>query len=270
MSRKEIVGTDGFLHCSQCGEATEIEIHFPTMDGNGGTRKKRVHRMCSCESAERDAREKRLQFEEEQRNIDRLRRLSLMDERLRHVSFANYQVTEENRKAFGIAKRYVDNFNKMYTSGQGILFWGNVGTGKSYTAAAIANELLARMQSVIMTSFIKLLDEMGVTDSDDSAYISRLNQAKLLIIDDLGAERGTDYALEKVYDIIDSRYRSGKPAIFTTNLEFAQMKNCTDIRYNRIYDRIFEMCYPVKTDGLSWRKKEAAARFADTKKILEG
>ena len=49
-----------------------------------------------------------------------------------------------------------------------------------------------------------------------------------------------------------------------------QMKECADIRYNRIYDRIFEMCYPVKFDGLSWRKREAAERYAGVKKILEG
>ena len=179
-------------------------------------------------------------------------------------------MTEENRKVFGIAKRYVENFGEMFSKGQGILFWGNVGTGKSYTAAAIANELLGQMHSVIMTSFIKLLDEMSDFERDDSEYIAKLNRAKLLIIDDLGAERGTDFSLEKVYDIIDSRYRTGKPIILTTNLEISQMKSCDDIRYNRIYDRIFEMCYPVKVDGMSWRKKEAAARFSETRRILEG
>lgn len=169
MNREEIMGKDGFLHCSVCGEVTERELDFPTMDGAGGTRKTRVHRMCRCERAEKEAQEKRIQFEEEQRNIDRLRRLSLMDVRMKNVRFSNYQVTEENGKAFGIARRYVENFSEMYSRGQGILFWGNVGTGKSYTAAAIANELLEKMQSVIMTSFIKLLDEMNGPDVEDGA-----------------------------------------------------------------------------------------------------
>ena len=62
----------------------------------------------------------------------------------------------------------------------------------------------------------------------------------------------------------------GHPIILTTNLTMEQMKNCEDIRYNRIYDRIFEMCYPVKVSGLSWRKREAASRYAATKQILEG
>ena len=96
-----------------------------------------------------------------------------MDRSLKGARFASYKVTEENRKAFGVAKRYVEKFNQMFEEGQGILFWGNVGTGKSYTAAAIANELLEKMQSVIMTSFIKLLDEMsGFEKKDDCGYIT--------------------------------------------------------------------------------------------------
>ena len=270
MEREEVLGADGFLHCSICGEAVERELSMPLMDGSRGQKKMRVHCVCKCQREEKEAHERRLRFEEEQRTIDNLRKLSLMDARLKEVRFATYKVTEENRKVFGIAKRYVENFGEMFSKGQGILFWGNVGTGKSYTAAAIANELLGQMHSVIMTSFIKLLDEMRDFERDDSEYIAKLNRAKLLIIDDLGAERGTDFSLEKVYDIIDSRYRTGKPIILTTNLEISQMKSCDDIRYNRIYDRIFEMCYPVKVDGMSWRKKEAAARFSETRRILEG
>ena len=120
-----------------------------------------------------------------------------------------------------------------------------------------------------MTSFIKLLQDMGNFNSDDGQYINQLNSVRLLIFDDLGAERSTDFALEKVYIIVDSRYRCGKPIILTTNLDLNQMKNCEDIRYTRIYDRIFDMCYPVKMDGLSWRKKEAAGRFKAARTILE-
>ncbi len=277
MDGKTIVGKDGLLQCTVCGETVERVIKFPLLDASGGTKRMKVHCMCQCERKKKEAYEKQMKFEEEQRRIDRLRSLSLMDVKLRGVRFSNYQVNDENRRVFGIAKRYVENFDEMFSKNQGILFWGDVGTGKSYTAAAIANELIDRRHSAIMTSFIKLLNEMMRFGSDDkdkklsaADYIQNLNKAKLLVIDDLGAERGTDFALEKVYDIIDSRYRSGKPVILTTNLEISRMKNCDDIRYNRIYDRIFEMCYPVKVEGLSWRKKEAAARFADTKKILEG
>ncbi len=268
METNEVVGEESL--CKVCGELTEREIDFPLIYGKGGTRKMKVRCMCRCEREKKEAEERRLAYEEEQRKIDNLKQLSLIDAKSKNVRFFTYQVNEENAKVFGIAKRYVENFPEMYRQNQGMLFWGDVGTGKSYTAAAIANELMERLHPVIMTSFVKLLQDMQGFDSDDGAYMNRLNMAKLLIIDDLGAERGTDFALEKVYDIIDSRYRSGKPAIFTTNLTMKQMKECTDIRYNRIYDRIFEMCYPVKFDGLSWRKREAAGRYASMKKILEG
>lgn len=270
MEREKIIGKDGLLYCPICGEVVERELDYPLVDGSGTTKRMKVHCMCRCERQEKEAYDGRLQFEEEQRRITYLRQLSLMDSRLKGVRFTNYQVTSENQKAFGIAKRYVEYFDEMFSCGQGILFWGDVGTGKSYTAAAIANEILEKMQPVIMTSFIKLLDELSRFDNDSSEHVSKLNLAKLLIVDDLGAERGTDFALEKVYDVIDSRYRSKKPIILTTNLDMAQMKNCSDVRYKRIYDRIFEMCYPVKMDGLSWRKKRAASRFEGTKKILEG
>ena len=270
METREAVGKDGLLYCTVCGERTEREIDMPILDGNGGTKKIKVHCICRCEREAKEAQEQRIRYEEERRQIDSLKQLSLLDAKSREVCFRTYEVKQENRKVFGIAKRYVENFDKMYAQSQGMLFGGDVGTGKSYTAAAIANELMERMNSVIMTSFVKLLQDMQGFDTDDGSYMNRLNRAKLLIIDDLGAERGTDYALEKVYDIIDSRYRSGKPAIFTTNLTMQQMKECADIRYNRIYDRIFEMCYPVKFEGLSWRKRGAAERYANMKKILEG
>lgn len=260
MEINEMVGEVSF--CKFCGERTERELDFPIMDGKGGFRKMKVHCMCRCEREKKETEERRMAYEEEQRQIDTLKQLSLIDAKSKNVRFSTYQVNEENDKVFKIAKRYVENFSEMYMQNQGMLFWGDVGTGKSYTAAAIANELMERLQPVIMTSFVRLLQDMQSFGNDDGVYISRLNKAKLLIIDDFGTERGTDFALEKVYDIIDSRYRSGKPAIFTTNLTMGQMKECTDIRYNRIYDRIFEMCYPVKFNGLSWRKREAAGRYA--------
>lgn len=265
-----VVGKDGLLYCKVCGERAEKIIDFPLLDGTGRTERRKVEVMCRCETEAREAREKRAKFEKEQRRIDELRRLSLMDAKLKDIRFSDFQTTEGNANAFDIAKKYVNKFEKMYENSQGLLFFGDVGTGKSYTAAAIANELLDRQVSVIMTSFVKLLKEMEGFGKDDGEYIARLNSAKLLIVDDLGTERGTDYSLEKVYDIIDSRYRSGKPIILTTNIDLAHMKECDDMRYKRIYDRIFEMCYPVKITGMSWRKKEAAKRYENMKKILEG
>ena len=69
---------------------------------------------------------------------------------------------------------------------------------------------------------------------------------------------------------MDSRYRAKRPVILTTNLGIDERKETLDIRYSRIYDRIFEMCYPMQFKGQSWRKVEAAYRFDEMRKFLEG
>ena len=139
---------------------------------------------------------------------------------------------------------------------------GPVGTGKTYTAACIANELLAQGVSVVMTSLVKLI-ENGISD-----LCSRLSAIDLLILDDLGAERSTDYALEQVYNIVDSRYRAGLPVIYTTNLTLEELKNPADMRYARIYDRVLEKCFPVEFRGVSRRKHGARQGFDDMMALL--
>lgn len=266
-----IIGNDGLLYCKKCGKAKEMYIDFPTFDGTHRKERHKVRKMCDCEIKNHEQEQKRMEFNERQIKIDRLRGISLMDSKLYNARFSTFKITDQNDRIYRIAKNYVNKWDVVSKSHQGLLFYGDVGTGKSYTAAVIANELMERLHPVIMTSFIKLLSEAGKRKlNDDDDHIERLNDASLLVIDDLGAERSTDYALEIVYNVIDSRYRSGKPIILTTNLSLNEMKAEKDISYSRIYDRIFEMCYPVHFTGLSWRKKEASERFGNMKKMLEG
>ena len=270
MKIQEIRGEDGEYRCSVCGCVTRRSLDVPLFDGKGSKDRKRFRVMCRCqEEAERKEKE-RQKYEADMAAVGELKKLSLMDKKLKDASFSTYQVDSGNARAYRAAVRYVDRFDNMLATGQGILFLGPVGTGKSYTAAMIANEVINRKRSAIMTSFVKLLDAMSKFGTVDEDYITRLNHADLLFIDDLGTERSTDTAIEKVYNVIDSRYRSCKPLILTTNLEMEEISREKDIRYARIYDRIFEMCYPIRMGGQSWRKQEAARRYEAMKNLLEG
>lgn len=261
----DYIGSDGLLYCGQCNTRKEREIIW--FDG----KPKKVPVMCKCRAEEERLKKEQMQKEEEMRSIQRAKVSSMMDDTFRTACFANYQIRNGNERHLKVAKKYCIEFSKMYERNQGLLFWGTVGTGKSYTAACIANYLLEANTSVVMTSFVRILQEMQGFDRErEETFTNKLNSVKLLIIDDLGAERSTDYALEKVYGIIDNRYRAKKPLILTTNLTLRQMQEATDIRYARIYDRIFEMCYPMEFSGVSWRKREAARRYEETRKILEG
>lgn len=254
---------DGVLVCGKCHTNKEKKIQLA---GECVT----VRCICKCESEERERIQKQKDYEEEMRRIERLKVASLMDAKLKSATLKTFTQKEDNQKLYTIVKNYVDNFETFYKSNRGLLFWGTVGTGKSYAAACIANELLNRKIPVVMTSFVKVLQVIQDNTENETEFVNRLCAARLLIIDDLGTERNTDYALEKVYNVIDSRYRTGKPLILTTNLNLQDMQMMQDIRYQRIYDRIFEMCHPVMVNGTSWRINQAKERFNETKRLLEG
>lgn len=254
---------DGVLVCGKCHTNKEKKIQLAREYVT-------VRCICKCESEERERIQKQKDYEEEMRRIERLKVASLMDAKLKSATLKTFTQKEDNQKLYTIVKNYVDNFETFYKSNRGLLFWGTVGTGKSYAAACIANELLNRKTPVVMTSFVKVLQVIQDNTENETEFVNRLCAARLLIIDDLGTERNTDYALEKVYNVIDSRYRTGKPLILTTNLNLQDMQMTQDIRYQRIYDRIFEMCHPVMVNGTSWRINQAKERFNETKRLLEG
>lgn len=261
---------EGLLCCGKCHTRKQLVVPLP--EGLRRTETETTMTVgvpCECR---KKAIEREEQLERERKEMEAvaaLKKQSLMDDRLADANFENFQQTKQNSRHLRLCRRYAECFNEMMEKNQGLLFYGGVGTGKTYAAACIANYLLSRRRSVVMTSFVKLLESMMNFKEDDSVLISRLNRAKLLIIDDLGAERSTDFALEKVYNIVDSRYRAKLPVILTTNLSMDELMQATDIRYTRIYDRIFEMCYPLEFVGRSWRKAEANRRFKEFETFME-
>ena len=261
---------EGLLICGTCGEPRQKYLEIRDSDELVPAHTKRllITAQCRCDREKEEKKRKEKQAEKDLALVHRLKCASLMDERFEDSIFEQFQISKHNGRNLKLCKRYAERFDLMIEKNQGLLFWGNVGTGKSYAAACIANYLLSHKVPVVMTSFVKILEAIQNNKDRESDLISRLNRTRLVIFDDLGAERGTDYALEKVYNIIDERYRKKLPMILTTNLTLDEMKEKTDIRYSRIYDRIFECCYPLQFTGPSWRKREASKRFDEIERLL--
>ncbi len=93
----------------------------------------------------------------------------------------------------------------------------------------------------------------GMYSEQRYQYIASFSSFELLIIDDLGIERNTEFALEQVYAVIDERYKSKKPLIITTNLTISQIRNATDVAHARIYSRVLELCTPIQVRGADRR-----------------
>ena len=255
---------DGFLVCGNCHTRKESLLQFE--DGS----EKKVPCMCECAVRKEQEEKERQRVEHAQEVLASLRKRSLMDEKLREATFDKFEVLDDNRKLYTLLKGYVKKWDEMLEQSKGLLLYGTVGTGKTFGASCIANDLLSQGVPVIMTSFVKLIDSMRNWNDEEEPITDRLNKAKLLILDDLGAERDTSFALEKVYEIIDARYRSKLPLILTTNLNVADMLNEEDVRYARIYDRIFEMCVPIPVNGIQWRKREAYRQAEKMRAFMEG
>lgn len=260
---------EGLLVCHVCGERKESRQDVPFLGV-------RVHkRMCACGRKEFEAQDRLKRIKKQQERVDELKQYSIIDKKFRESTFSAFHVNQHNQKAFTIAKRYVDIFDEMKRRGKGLLLYGNTGTGKSFLSACIANALMTREMPVpvIFTSIIKLTSSNSPFSKNEERkqmMLNAMNSADLLIIDDYGAERGTDFKMEQVFEIIDSRYNSGLPMIITTNFMLEEMMDEPDIRRKRIFDRIQECCFPVKFTGPSWRREIAADDYDEIKSMLLG
>lgn len=246
---------DGLIFCGKCNAPKQCRS---VVEGE------EIVYLVWCDCMKRaDAEEKRQRKEIERMfKTAELRRLSMMGDKLSKCTFSGADKGSDNARSFKICERYVEKFPQMLGGNRGLLLFGGVGTGKTFAAACIANALLEQNYSVVMTSLVTLIDG---TDE----IVRRMNEIDLLILDDLGAERSTDYGFERIYSVCDARYRSNKPVIYTSNLPLDTFKHSEDIRCARIYDRVLERCYPVEFRGVSRRKKEARRRFEEMTKLLE-
>lgn len=170
------------------------------------------------------------------------------------------------------ARRYVTHWEEMRQQNLGLLFWGRPGNGKTFAAGCIANALLElediHAPSVKMTTFGTILNRLpGMTAQDKEWYLDGFRKCDLLILDDFGMERRTEYAQEQVFNIIDGRYLARKPLIVTTNLSLNELKHPQDLAQQRIFDRVLEMCVPVCFDGESLRQSKAKEKLRMYKQL---
>ena len=236
-SNGDYYGKDGLLYCGKCH--TPKEAFFANNLVLMGKNRHPVD--CRCRKMEREQQEVAIR---QQKHNELVRRL----------------------KAGGFSDTAMLDWN--FENDVGLLLWGGVGTGKSFLAGCIANALMEQEVPVRMTNFARIMNELNNSFSGRNVVVDRLCRYPLLIIDDFGMERGTEYALEQVYNIVDSRYRSQKPLIVTTNLPLNEIRHPQDTAHARIYDRILEMCVPISCIGASLRKENAQKKLESMKSLI--
>ena len=231
---------DGLLYCGKCRTPKQVRI---TLFGE----ERRPYCLCKCQKALETAREESDKMLQKMQHARELREMAFKGDDMRACTFSRDD--GENARVSQIGRKYAENFAEMKRAGKGLLFFGGVGTGKSYMAACIVNALVDACRPCLMTSFARMLNVLDSAGEKRQATIDRLNDFDLLVIDDLSAERNTEYMAEFVQMVIDARYRARLPLIVTTNLSSEEIKHPADVRRKRIYSRIMEMCLPVEFTG---------------------
>lgn len=252
------IGEDGLLYCAKCHTPCEKVLPHPLEKGKLW----KVHLMCQCEreAYEKDQAERaKREFEE---MVSRNRMVCFHEKQMYEWTFAN---DDGKVPAMEKARAYVEHWDEVKNKGIGLILWGGVGTGKTYLAACIANALLKQGKKVLMKDFTEI-SNISVFDAD--AYVSALSVYDLLILDDLGAERASEFATQNVFNVVNRRWESGKPLIVTTNKSLDELKQAEELSEKRIYDRVLAMCTPIYMGGKSKREDIKKNNYDSLKEIF--
>lgn len=250
---------DGLLYCRKCHTPRQTRIVLMGKEVTPTC-------MCACKSEEYERRNAEHLRRTEENRIALLKANGLQDKALLDYCFER---DDGRNPAVEKMRRYVSHWPEMKKLSQGLLLWGGVGTGKSFCAGCVANALLSRGVPVLMTNFSRLLNEVaGMPPDQRNGYIESLNRYDLLILDDLGMERSTEFAQEQMFHVIDSRYRSKKPFIVTTNLTLDELKRPVDLAHARVYDRVLERCVPICFDGRNYRQEQAQKNLEQVRSLF--
>jgi DNA replication protein DnaC len=168
---------------------------------------------------------------------------AVIPRRYRDVSFDRPPVTDIEPTIVAATRRYANAIEGHLDAGRGLWFMGPPGTGKTTLAMLVSQAALKAGRSVAIYSLPRLLNEIRDTHRSERSHtdlLNRLTGVDLLHIDDVGAERTTDWVLEELYSIVNGRYEDERSIVITTNI-LDRESLCAQITA-RTVSRLTEMC----------------------------
>lgn len=183
----------------------------------------------------------------------RLKETSNLGARFSDRTFANFDPRKDS-VAFIACRDYANNDNLFGSKRNSLIIYGGVGSGKTHLAAAIANVMIDRGIPVLFGTFSEHLEHIReeYDHTGQKKYLSMMKSTPMLVLDDLGKERKTDWTQQILFDVINYRYEHLLPTIVTSNLNFEEMGRYVG---NAIFSRLYEMSGGVKTAGADHRRQ---------------
>lgn len=215
---------NGRLFCGKCKEPKQTEYLIPLVNPP-----RRMFIPCRCEREEEERYKRRIEAQNMQDTIKQLRKSGIMD-----VAYNSYTFEHDdgrNPKITAICKSYVDHWAEMSDIACGILFYGDVGGGKSFYAGCIVNALLEKGVPALIARLPYLVNNRLKADNP-----IKLSAFKLIALDDIGVENIPPTA----FDILNDIYLANIPIICTTNLTLSELKSKANLEKWRAYDRLLQ------------------------------
>ncbi|NLM25495.1 MAG: ATP-binding protein [Firmicutes bacterium] len=229
------------LKCEKCGQAYNkiYRLHpFPMPPSFG----KGMWLTTDCQCAIKQQQEIRSRID--QIRVDTIPG-PVLPAALQNHTFSNFRVESFNKDAYTRCKQFSTHFSKI-TDGRGLVLCGKSGRGKTHLACAIINDLKDK-NTVAFAHIPTLLENIRQGRGD----LERLLTVDLLVMDDLGSERESDWALEKLLIIVDGRLNAYKPTVFTTNFNLEEL----EVRVgSRLASRILYNSLDLVVQGPDWRE----------------
>ncbi len=274
---KPSIDKNDFIECEYC----KNKLYRKTIEWKlYGTKRVMTldYERCKCKNAQEHWKEydlKRIRMLEEERKLELMQEFSRKVEKIiknskmskRNLSykFENFEPNTSNKKVFNNLKNYSEKLVNGIEK-KGLILVGNNGVGKTHLACSIANKLIENGIPVIYGTLINLLAELKNSYEIDNSIsemeiIKLYENVDLLIIDDLGKEKPSEWGIEKLFTIINSRYENNLPVIITTNYNQNSLVQRLSINgeietAKSIISRLYEMCYLVKIDDIDHRIKK--------------
>lgn len=228
------------------------------------------YERCDCKQSKaywneidlkEEEQKKRKQFEQMTRQFYIQNYIS---KQIQDYQFDNFITTENNKKEVEIAKDFTEKcINKNQKNG--LIITGKSGVGKTHLATAILNKLTEKNMLVLMGRLILLLDVIKDTFKDFSSkekdIIELYSKVDMLIIDDLGTERISSWALEKLYTIIENRNENKLPILVTTRFNKESLldrfyQSDDEELSEAVIQKLYQFCYGIELKKYDQNEKE--------------